>query len=63
MLWSKDEIEIAFLQYKIEAENQLDFKIKRLRSDLGGEYSTKTLSKFCDKYEIILELSAPNKIA
>jgi integrase-like protein len=59
LLKSKDEAESAFLKYKAEVENQLDIKIKRIRSDRGGEYSPKTLAKFCDEHSIIHEASAP----
>ena len=38
LLKSKDEALTFFKNYKVEAENQLDRKIKRLRSDRGGEY-------------------------
>ena len=48
-----------FLKYKAEVENQLDKKIKRLRSDRDGEYSTNTLEAFCEKNGIIHEVSAP----
>jgi hypothetical protein len=34
----KDEAFDHFKIYKAEAENQLDRKIKRLRTDRGGEY-------------------------
>jgi len=34
----KDEAFDMFLSYKTEVENQLDKKIKRIRSDRGGEY-------------------------
>ena len=40
-------------------ENQLDRKIKKFRSDKGGEYGTKTLEDFCEKNCIIHEVSAP----
>ncbi|WMV33710.1 hypothetical protein MTR67_027095 [Solanum verrucosum] len=48
-----------FLKFKAEAENQLDRKIKRFRSDRGGEYNTKTLEDFCEKNDITHEVSAP----
>ena len=35
---NKDEAFDMFLSYKTEVENQLDRKIKRIRSDRGGEY-------------------------
>jgi len=34
----KDEAFDMFLTYKTEVENQLNKKIKRIRSDRGGEY-------------------------
>ncbi|CAM8986525.1 unnamed protein product [Rhodiola kirilowii] len=40
LLKSKDEASEMFLQYKAEVENQLDRKIKRLRTDRGGEYES-----------------------
>ena len=36
LLKSKNEVEEMFLKYKVEVENQLDRKIKRLRFDRGG---------------------------
>jgi len=47
LLKSKDETEAMFLEYKAEVENQLDHRIKRLRSNRGGEYSTISLKEFC----------------
>lgn len=41
-------------------ENQLDRKIKKFRSDRGGEYTTKTPEDFCEKNGIIHEVSAPS---
>ena len=38
LLKSKDEALHFFKIYKAEAENQLDRKIKRLKSDHGGKY-------------------------
>ena len=48
-----------FLKYKAEVENQLDQKIKRLRSDRGGEYDTNSLTFFCEKNGIRHETTAP----
>lgn len=59
LLRSKDEAEEMFLKYKVQVENQLDKKIKRLRSDRGGEYGTVNLKVFCEKNGIIHESSAP----
>ena len=46
-----------FLSYKTEVENQLNRKIKRLRSDRGGEYIL--FNEFCEKEGIIHEVTLP----
>ena len=38
LLYEKSESLKAFETYKVEVENQLDRKIKAVRSDRGGEY-------------------------
>ena len=47
-----------FLKYKVEDENQLNKKIKRLRSDRGGEYELKQVNEFCE-HGIIHETTPP----
>jgi transposase InsO family protein len=44
LLKTKDEMLNYFKAYKAEVENQLDRKIKRLRSDRGGEYFSSEFS-------------------
>ena len=44
-----------FLSYKFEVKNQLNRKIKRLRSDRGGEYTL--FDDFCEKAGIIHEVT------
>jgi transposase InsO family protein len=44
-----------FKTYKAEAENQLERKIKRLRSNRGGEYFLSDFSDFCVEHGIIHE--------
>ena len=51
LLKSKDEAIEAFIQYKNEVENQLNKKIKVLRSDRGGEYESPLVSSV---YSIVL---------
>ena len=55
LLKSKDEALNYFKIYKAEAENQLDRKIKRLRSDNGGEYISNEFDSFCAEHGIIHE--------
>ena len=40
LLKSKDKVIVKFAHYKNKVENQLNKKIKVLRSDRGGEYES-----------------------
>ena len=40
---------------KAEVENQLERKIKRVRSDRGGEYFSNLFTLFCEEHGIIHE--------
>ena len=51
----KDETFNMFLSYKVKVKNQLNRKIKRLRSDRGGEYTL--FNEFCEKEGIIHEVT------
>ena len=59
LLKSKDEALKFFKIYKAEVENQLDRKIKRLRSDRGGEYFSNEFDAFCAEHGIIHEGTPP----
>ena len=59
LLKHKDETFNVFKIYKAEVENQLDKKIKILRSDRGGEYFSKEFNSFCEENNIIHECSTP----
>jgi hypothetical protein len=59
LMRTKDEALEHFKIYKAEVENQLDRKIKRLRSDRGGEYLSNLFSKYCAESGIIHETTAP----
>ena len=59
LLKYKDETLNFFKIYKAEVENQLDRKIKRLRSDRGGEYFSNEFDAFCAKHGIIHERTPP----
>jgi hypothetical protein len=47
LLKTKDEALHYFEIFKAEAENQLERKIKHLRSDRGGGYFPISFDKFC----------------
>ena len=59
LLKTKDETLNYFKIYKSEVENQLERKIKRLRSDRGGEYFPKAFDDFCMEHGIIHERTPP----
>ena len=54
---NKDKAFNMFLSYKAEEENQLDRKIKRIRSNRGGEYIP--LNDYCENEGIIHEVTPP----
>ena len=58
LLRSKDEAIKAFMQYKNEIENQLNKKIKVLRSDRGEEYES-PFGEFCLQHGIVHQITAP----
>ena len=59
LLSSKDEAEEMFIKYKAKVENQRDKRIKRFRSNRGGEYDPTSLKNNCDASGIIHERTAP----
>jgi len=59
LLNTKDEALHYFKIYKAEVENQLEKKIKRIRSDRGGEYFSNEFDSFCAEHGIIHERTPP----
>jgi transposase InsO family protein len=59
VLKSKDEGLHYFKTYKVEAGNQLERKLKWLRSDRGGEYFSSDFFDFCVEHGIIHERTPP----
>ena len=59
LLKSKDEVLDWFKVYKAEAENQLEKNIKNLKIWSWGEYTSNDMTKFCEEYEIIYEVTTP----
>ena len=58
LMRSKDEAVEKFALYKTEVENQLNKKIKILRSDRGGEYEA-PFAQICAENGIIHQTTAP----
>jgi hypothetical protein len=57
-LRSKDKALWLFKHYKNEVENQLNKKIKVIRSDRGGEYKA-LFDKLCSQNDIIHQITNP----
>jgi hypothetical protein len=57
-LRSKDEALESFIHYKKEVENQLNKKIKVLRSDRGGKYES-PIGEFYSQHGIVRQTTAP----
>jgi len=53
----KRELFDKFKVYKIEVENQLERKIKILRSDRGEKYTYLDMSNFCEMHNIMHEVT------
>jgi len=56
---SKDEVFRVLQELKVEVENQTRKRIKILRSNNGGEYTSKELIAFCKESGIKKELIVP----
>ena len=59
LLHRKDEALNMFKIYKAEVENQLEKKIKIIRSDRGGEYESTAFSDFCPQHGIVHQTTTP----
>ena len=59
LLKTKDEVFSKFQEFKAEVENPTNKKIKTLRFDNGGEYTSKELVAFCKAARIRRELIVP----
>jgi transposase InsO family protein len=49
----------CFKTYKTEVENQLEKKIKRVRSYRGGEYLSNEFGEYCAEHGIIHKITSP----
>jgi transposase InsO family protein len=59
LLKIKDETLNCFKTNKAEVKNQLEKKIKRFRSDRGGEYFSNEFNLFCVEHGVIHERTPP----
>lgn len=59
MLKSKDEASAVFAKFKSEIENKHEKKIKKVRSDRGGEFLAASFRKVCEQSGILRQFTAP----
>jgi transposase InsO family protein len=59
MLKTKGEAFDQFKKFKVSVENQYGRKIKVLRTDRGGEFTSKEFNLFCEQAGITRQLTAP----
>jgi len=62
MVWvaflkAKSEALDTFKSFKTLVENKSDIRIKCLRLDIGGEFTSNDFNEFCEKYGIKKKLS------
>jgi transposase InsO family protein len=60
LLKTKDEVFSKFQEFKAKIENLTNKKIKTLRIDNGGEYTSKEFIAFCKSARIRRELTVPH---
>jgi hypothetical protein len=60
LLKTKDEVFNKFQEFKVEIENLTNNKIKTLRTDNGGDYTSKEFVAFCKSAGIRRELTIPH---
>lgn len=60
MIKNKSQVFDCFVKYKNLVENQLNRKIKKIRSDNGGEYCNAKFQRLCDESGIIHQKSCPH---
>lgn len=58
-LKKKSEVIEQFRNFKVFIENQMNKKIKIIRSDGGGEYDSNAMNDFCVKFGIQHQFTAP----
>jgi len=61
-LKGKDEVFFKFKEFKALVENTTNKKIKVVRYDNGGEYTSKDLNNFCRSARIKREYTVPQGV-
>lgn len=59
LIKNKDEVFKVFKRFKLIMENRSKKKVKTLRTDGGGEYTSKTFEESCNQNGIYHEVTTP----
>ncbi|KAJ0941493.1 putative RNA-directed DNA polymerase [Helianthus annuus] len=59
MIKTKDQAFMEFKKFKTLVEKQSSYKIKTLRTDRGGEFTSRAFNLFCEEHGINRQLTAP----
>lgn len=59
LLKQKSELMAKFMEYKANAERQSGMRLKTIRCDNGGEYSSNRLKNYCSTQGITIEYTSP----
>ncbi|KAG2947795.1 hypothetical protein PC119_g28461 [Phytophthora cactorum] len=59
LLRNKSEVAAKFAEFVVFAETQTGKRVKTLRSDNGGEYTSSTMAKFCSDRGIVQKFTPP----
>src|ERR1043165_5730093 len=59
MLKSKDQVYENFKKFLSEAQTETSHKDRKLRTDCGGEFTSRALTTYCEEKGILRQLTAP----
>ena len=60
LLKNKSEVSTKFAQFVAVAETQTGKRVRVLRNDNGGEYTSGTITKFCSYHSIVQKFTPPH---
>lgn len=52
LIEKKSEVFTQFKKFKLHVKKQSEYKLKKLRNDGGGEYTSREFARFCNKESI-----------
>jgi transposase InsO family protein len=59
LLSSKDQVSAAIKNFQASVEAQIGRKLKTLRTDRGGEFTSVKFRRYCTEHSVEHQLTAP----